>query len=126
MALYLVGTPIGNLEDITLRGLRVLKEVALIAAEDTRHTRKLLTHLDIRTPLTSYHEYSKDDKVAGLVEKAGMMDVALVSDAGMPAFSDPGYRLVKGCVNAGIPIIPIPGPTAATTALVSSGLPTDS
>ncbi len=124
--LYLVGTPIGNLEDITLRALRVLKEVALIAAEDTRTTGHLLKHYDIQTPLTSYHEYTKPEKIEQLVEQLAREDVALVSDAGMPGLSDPGYRLVKAAVDHGIKVVPIPGPSAAVSALISSGLPTDS
>ena len=126
MALYLVGTPIGNLEDISMRALRTLREVALIAAEDTRTTGRLLQHFEIDTPLTSYHEHTKQGKIAELVRKLESMDMALVSDAGMPGLSDPGYRLVRAAIDAGIPITPIPGPSAAVTALVSSGLPTDS
>jgi 16S rRNA (cytidine1402-2'-O)-methyltransferase len=124
--LYLVGTPIGNLEDITLRALRVLKEVALIAAEDTRTTGRLLKHYSIDTPLTSYHEYTKSEKIEQLVEQLASQDVALVSDAGMPGLSDPGYRLVKAAIEQGIKVVPIPGPSAAVSALISSGLPTDS
>lgn len=124
--LYLVGTPIGNLEDITLRALRILKEAALIAAEDTRTTGRLLQHYDIKTPLTSYHEYTKPEKIDQLVEQLSREDVALVSDAGMPGLSDPGYRLVKAAVEQGIKVVPIPGPSAAVSALISSGLPTDS
>lgn len=124
--LYLVGTPIGNLEDITLRALRILKEVALIAAEDTRNTGRLLQHYEIKTPLTSYHEYTRPERIAQLVDQLGREDVALVSDAGMPGLSDPGYRLVKAAVEAGIQVVPVPGPSAAVSALISSGLPTDS
>jgi 16S rRNA (cytidine1402-2'-O)-methyltransferase len=124
--LYLVATPIGNLEDITLRALRVLREVSLIAAEDTRHTGKLLKHYDITTPLVSYHEYSTPQQVSRLLEQLATADVALVSDAGMPGLSDPGYKLVEAAVQAGIPVSPIPGATAAISALVCSGLPTDS
>jgi 16S rRNA (cytidine1402-2'-O)-methyltransferase len=123
--LYLVGTPIGNLEDISLRALRTLKEVGLIAAEDTRTTGRLLQHYDIKTPLTSYHEYTKPERIEQLVEQIGREDVALVSDAGMPGLSDPGYRLVKAAVEAGLKVVPIPGPSAAVSALISSGLPTD-
>ncbi|MFZ0545877.1 MAG: 16S rRNA (cytidine(1402)-2'-O)-methyltransferase [Candidatus Promineifilaceae bacterium] len=124
--LYLVGTPIGNLEDITLRALRILKEVALIAAEDTRTTGRLLHHYDIKTPLTSYHEYTKPERIEQLVAQLASEDVALVSDAGMPGLSDPGYRLVKAALEQGIKVVPIPGPSAAVSALISSGLPTDS
>ncbi|MDA0241846.1 MAG: 16S rRNA (cytidine(1402)-2'-O)-methyltransferase [Chloroflexi bacterium] len=123
--LYLVATPIGNLEDITLRALRILREVSLIAAEDTRHTGKLLKHYDITTPLVSYHEYSNPQRVSHLLDQLATADVALVSDAGMPGLSDPGYKLVEAAVQAGIPVSPIPGATAAISALVSSGLPTD-
>jgi 16S rRNA (cytidine1402-2'-O)-methyltransferase len=124
--LYLVGTPIGNLEDISLRALRILKEVGLIAAEDTRTTGRLLQHYDIKTPLTSYHEYTKPEKIEQLVEQLAREDVALVSDAGMPGLSDPGYRLVKAAIEQGIKVVPIPGPSAAVSTLISSGLPTDS
>ncbi|MXY99898.1 16S rRNA (cytidine(1402)-2'-O)-methyltransferase [Candidatus Poribacteria bacterium] len=122
--LYLVSTPIGNLEDITLRALRILKEVDLIAAEDTRQTRRLLTHYDIHTPLTSYFEGTSSAKCDKLVTrmKAGEM-IALVSDAGTPIISDPGYPLLRGCIDAGIPIVPIPGASAVITAASVSGLP---
>jgi 16S rRNA (cytidine1402-2'-O)-methyltransferase len=123
--LYIVGTPIGNLEDITLRALRILREVALIAAEDTRTTGRLLQHYGIETPLTSYHDFSDEARLHELVERLHSADVALVSDAGMPGLSDPGYRLVQAAHEAGLAISPIPGPSAAITALVSSGLPTD-
>lgn len=123
--LYLVGTPIGNLEDMSFRAVRILGEVGLVAAEDTRRTRTLLRHYDIDTPLTSYHEYSKTGQVDALLDRIGREDVALVTDAGMPSISDPGYRLVQQAIEAGYPIVPIPGPTAAITALISSGLPTD-
>jgi 16S rRNA (cytidine1402-2'-O)-methyltransferase len=123
--LYLVGTPIGNLEDISLRALRVLRSVTLIAAEDTRTTGRLLKHFQIETPLVSYHEYSGPDRVQRLVEVLTTGDIALVSDAGMPGLSDPGFRLIKAAVDADLQIIPVPGPTAAIAALVSSGLPTD-
>ena len=125
--LYLCATPIGNLEDITLRALRVLREVDLIAAEDTRHTRKLLSHFQIHTPLTSYHQHNckkKGDYLLSLVS-AGK-NIALVSDAGMPGVSDPGAELVAAAVEKGCPVVPVPGPSAAVTALVVSGLPTDS
>jgi 16S rRNA (cytidine1402-2'-O)-methyltransferase len=123
--LYLISTPIGNLEDITLRALRLLREVSLIAAEDTRTTGRLLKHYNIETPLTSFHDYSTPHKIAGLVERLATADVALVTDAGTPGLSDPGYELVRAAVEAGVIISPIPGPSAAIAALVSSGLPTD-
>ena len=124
--LYIVPTPIGNLEDITLRALRVLKEVELIAAEDTRHTRNLLAHFGIKTALTSYHEHNERDKARSLVGrlKSGA-SIALVSDAGTPAISDPGYRIVVDAIQAGLQVIPLPGASALTTALSASGLPTD-
>ena len=123
-SLYLVSTPIGNLEDITLRALRILKEVDLIAAEDTRQTRRLLTHYNIQTPLTSYFEGNQHAKADKLIErmKAGET-VALVSDAGTPIISDPGYPLLRGCIDAGICIVPIPGTSAVITAASVSGLP---
>jgi 16S rRNA (cytidine1402-2'-O)-methyltransferase len=120
--LYLVATPIGNLEDITLRALRILRAVPLIAAEDTRHTRKLLSHYQISTPMTSYHEHSPDSRRAALLQALAQGDVAVVSDA----FSDPGQELVREAIAAGYPVVAIPGPVAAVTALVASGLPTDS
>ena len=124
--LYIVATPIGNLEDITLRALRVLKEVDLIAAEDTRHTRILLSHYDIRTPLTSYHEHNERTKAQPLVERLlGGENIALVSDAGTPAISDPGYRLVVDAIHAGIRVIPLPGASALVATLSAGGLPTD-
>lgn len=123
--LYLISTPIGNLEDITLRALRLLREVSLIAAEDTRTTGRLLTHYNIETPLTSFHDYSTPQKIAGLVERLATADIALVTDAGTPGLSDPGYELVRAAVEAGVTVSPIPGPSAAIAALVSSGLPTD-
>jgi 16S rRNA (cytidine1402-2'-O)-methyltransferase len=124
--LYIVATPIGNLEDITLRALRVLKEVDAIAAEDTRHTRVLLNHYSIQTPLTSYHEHNERTKAEDLVKRLlEGQDVALVSDAGTPAISDPGFRLVAQAVDAGIRIIPLPGASALTAVLSASGLPTD-
>jgi len=124
--LYIVPTPIGNLEDITLRALRVLKEVELIAAEDTRHTQHLLAHFGIKTALTSYHDHNERDKARTLVErlKSGA-SIALVSDAGTPAISDPGYRIVVDAIQAGIQVVPLPGASALTTALSASGLPTD-
>jgi len=125
--LYLVSTPIGNLEDITLRALRILKEVDLIAAEDTRHTRKLLTHYDIHKPLVSYHEHNQREKEEFLLQeiKKGK-SLALVTDAGTPGISDPGVNLVKRFLQESIPVIPIPGPSALIAALSISGLPTES
>jgi 16S rRNA (cytidine1402-2'-O)-methyltransferase len=124
--LYIVATPIGNLEDITLRALRILKEVDLIAAEDTRHTQTLLNHYGIKTSLTSYHEHNERSKAQRLVERLSRGEnVALVSDAGTPAISDPGYRLVVAAVDAGITVIPIPGASAFAAILSASGLPTD-
>jgi 16S rRNA (cytidine1402-2'-O)-methyltransferase len=123
--LYLVGTPIGNLEDISLRALRILGEASLIAAEDTRTTGRLLKHYDIQTPMLSYHEYSGPGRMANLLDALGRGAVALVSDAGMPGLSDPGYALVSAAIEAGIRVEPVPGPSAAVAALVSSGLPTD-
>ena len=122
--LYIVSTPIGNLEDITLRALRILKMVDLIAAEDTRHTRRLLTHYEIDTPTTSYFEGNQIQKGEMLVTrlKAGA-SIALVSDAGTPTISDPGYRLLVQCIEAAIPIIPIPGPSACIAAASVAGLP---
>ncbi|MFA5073563.1 MAG: 16S rRNA (cytidine(1402)-2'-O)-methyltransferase [Nitrospirota bacterium] len=125
--LYIVSTPIGNLEDITLRALRILKEVDAIAAEDTRHTQKLLHKYEIETPLTSYHDHNKEEKAPVLVEKMlGGKSVALVSDAGTPGISDPGYFLINLAIDQKISVIPIPGATAAIAALSISGLPTDS
>ena len=124
--LYIVPTPIGNLEDITLRALRVLREVSLIAAEDTRTTRVLLQHYDIRTPLLSYHEHNETQRLETLLEALTLGDVALVSDAGMPAIADPGYELLRAALAAGLRVEALPGPSALTTALVGSGLPTDS
>jgi 16S rRNA (cytidine1402-2'-O)-methyltransferase len=124
--LYLVATPIGNLEDITLRALRILREADLIACEDTRHARKLLSHFEISKPLVSYHEHNERERTEELVQKleAGT-NVALTSDAGMPLISDPGYRLVCEAASRGIAVVPIPGPSAVITALAASGLPTD-
>ncbi len=124
--LYVVSTPIGNLEDITLRALRVLKEASLIAAEDTRHTRKLLSHFDIHTPMVSFREHSTESEWERLVERMGAgQSVALVTDAGTPGVSDPGPPLIAAAIEAGIPIVPIPGASAALTALAGSGLPMD-
>jgi 16S rRNA (cytidine1402-2'-O)-methyltransferase len=124
--LYLVSTPIGNLEDITLRALRILKEVNLIAAEDTRHTGFLLKHFNIANRLTSYHDFNKEKKAPELLErlKAGQ-SLAVVSDAGTPGISDPSYLLVKLAIPENIPIVPIPGATAFVSALIVSGFPTD-
>lgn len=124
--LYVCPTPIGNLEDITFRVLNTLKEVDLIAAEDTRHTIKLLNHYGIKKPLTSYHEHNVREKGPELIDrlKAGE-SIALVSDAGMPGISDPGEDLIKLAIEEGIEVIALPGPTASITALVVSGLPTD-
>lgn len=118
-------TPIGNLEDITLRALRILREVRLIAAEDTRTTRKLLDRYEITTPLTAYHEHNKLSKLDALFEVLTDGDVALVSDAGTPGISDPGYELIREAITRGVNIIPLPGASAVVAALVASGLPTD-
>lgn len=123
--LYIVPTPIGNLEDITLRGIRILREVSLIAAEDTRTTRNLLNHFQITTPLTSYHEHNKLSKLETIFNALETGDVALVSDAGTPGISDPGYELIQEAIAHGIRIEPLPGANAAITALVASGLPTN-
>lgn len=122
--LYLVATPLGNLEDITLRALRILREVRIIAAEDTRHTRKLLNHFAITTPSISYHEHSGQPGIRTVLAALAEGDVALVSDAGTPAISDPGVELVQAALAAGYPVIPIPGPSAVIAALIASGLPT--
>jgi 16S rRNA (cytidine1402-2'-O)-methyltransferase len=125
--LYLVATPIGNLEDITLRALRVLKQADLIACEDTRQTLKLLSHFGIEKPTISFHEHNEAARAAELVEKlAHGARVALVSDAGMPGVSDPGFRLVSLAIKKGVPVVPIPGPAAFVSALIASGLPLDS
>ncbi len=121
--LYLVATPLGNLEDITLRALRVLREAQIIAAEDTRHTRKLLNHFAIPTPTISYHEHSGPAGIATVLAALAEGDVALVSDAGTPVISDPGADLIQAALTAGYPVVPIPGPSAVITALIASGLP---
>jgi 16S rRNA (cytidine1402-2'-O)-methyltransferase len=125
--LYIVATPIGNLEDITYRAVRVLGEVDLIACEDTRQTRKLLDHYAIQKPMISYHEHNELERSAELTSRmlAGT-SIALVTDAGMPLVSDPGYRLVRAAVECGVPVVTLPGASAAMTALAGSGLPTDS
>jgi 16S rRNA (cytidine1402-2'-O)-methyltransferase len=123
--LYVIATPIGNLDDISLRALRLLKEVKLIAAEDTRKTRYLLNAYNIKTSLTSYHEHSKRAKLDYLLDYLEKEDLALVSEAGMPGLSDPGYDLIVASIERGIPVVPIPGASAVITALVVSGLPTD-
>lgn len=123
--LYLCATPIGNLEDITLRVLNTLKTVDLIAAEDTRHSIKLLNHFEIKTPMTSYHEYNKVEKARQLVAMMQQgKEIALVTDAGTPGISDPGEELVRQCCEAGVPVTALPGPAACITALIQSGLPT--
>jgi len=125
--LYLVATPIGNLEDITYRAVRILNEADCIACEDTRQTRKLLDHYGIHKPVISYHEHNEAERAIELASQmaAGSV-IALVSDAGVPLISDPGYRLVRAAIEAGVPVHPIPGPSAALAALSASGLPTDS
>jgi 16S rRNA (cytidine1402-2'-O)-methyltransferase len=124
--LYLVGTPIGNLEDITLRAIRILKEVDQIACEDTRHTQKLLTHYDIHKPLVSYHEHNELTRAPELILSLEQgAKIALVSDAGMPLVSDPGHRLVTLCLRHHIPVVPIPGPSALLASLSASGLPNE-
>lgn len=124
--LYLVATPIGNLEDMSPRAVRILREAKLIAAEDTRHTGKLLKHFDIPTPITSYFEHNKLNKIDRILETLTQGDVALVSDAGSPAINDPGYELVKAALASGFDVRPVPGPSAPVAALTVSGLPTDS
>ena len=123
--LYVVATPIGNLEDVTLRALRVLREVKLIAAEDTRKTRRLLNAYDIKKPVTSYYEHNKITKLEYILDFLKEGDVALVSDAGMPGISDPGYELIAAASERGIQVVPVPGASSITTALAVSGLPTD-
>ena len=124
--LYLVATPIGNLEDMSLRAVRILRESILIAAEDTRHTGTLLKHFEIQTPLTSYFEHNKLNKLDFILEQLSKGDVALVSDAGTPAINDPGYELVKAALASNFNVMPVPGPSAPIAALAVSGLPTDS
>jgi 16S rRNA (cytidine1402-2'-O)-methyltransferase len=123
--LYLVSTPIGNMEDITLRALAVLRAVSLVAAEDTRLTQRLLARYEIATPCMSYHEHNKLARVEEVLTALANGDVALVSNAGTPAMSDPGFELVSACIAAGFPVVPIPGPSAPIAALVASGLPAD-
>jgi 16S rRNA (cytidine1402-2'-O)-methyltransferase len=123
--LFLVATPIGNLEDITGRALRVMGQALLIAAEDTRQTRKLLDHYQIKTPITSYYEHNKFKKLDRILSALAQGDVALVSDAGTPGLNDPGYVLIRAALEAGYPVSPVPGPSAPIAALVASGLPTD-
>jgi 16S rRNA (cytidine1402-2'-O)-methyltransferase len=124
--LYIVATPIGNLEDMTQRALRVLREVDIIACEDTRHTRKLLNHYDIKTKVTSYHDHNERERTVELLQAlASGVNVAIVSDAGTPSISDPGFRLVSEAGAQGIAVVALPGPTALIAALVASGLPTD-
>ena len=124
--LYLVATPIGNLEDLSPRAVRILREAVLIAAEDTRHTGTLLKHFEIQSPLTSYFEHNKIQKLDRILEALADGDVALVSDAGTPAINDPGYELVQAALAAGFDVRPVPGPSAPISALSVSGLPTDS
>lgn len=126
MPLYLVATPIGNLEDITLRALRILREADVIACEDTRHTGRMLQHFGISKPLVSYHEHNERERALELVERMTKgASVALVSDAGTPGISDPAYRIVTAAIEQGIAVVPIPGPAALISALIASGLPTD-
>jgi 16S rRNA (cytidine1402-2'-O)-methyltransferase len=124
--LYVVGTPIGNLEDISFRAVRILQSVDAIAAEDTRHTGKLLHHFQIKTPQLSYHEHNRNSRIPEIIAQLQQgQAIALVTDAGIPGISDPGYELVQACVEAGITVVPIPGASAAITALSAAGLPTD-
>ena len=125
-ALYVIATPIGNLEDISFRAIRILKESDVIACEDTRHTRKLLDHYGVTTPMVSYHEHNEVERAVELLERLRSgQAVALVSDAGTPLISDPGYRVVNAVAAAGIPVVPVPGASALIAALSASGLPTD-
>ncbi|MEB3337833.1 MAG: 16S rRNA (cytidine(1402)-2'-O)-methyltransferase [Leptolyngbyaceae bacterium] len=124
--LYIVGTPIGNLEDMTFRAVRILQTVDAIAAEDTRHTGRLLQHFQVSAPQISYHDHNRHSRLPELIERLQQgQTIALVTDAGMPGISDPGYELVKACAEAEIPVVPIPGPSAVITALSASGLPSD-
>ena len=124
--IYLVATPIGNLEDLSPRGLAVLRQVDRIACEDTRHSGRLLAHFEIDKPLLSYHEHNEQQRAAELIERVRRGEsIAVISDAGMPGISDPGYRVVRAAIESDIPVVPIPGPTAVETALAASGLPTD-
>ncbi|MBD2305415.1 16S rRNA (cytidine(1402)-2'-O)-methyltransferase [Chroococcidiopsis sp. FACHB-1243] len=124
--LYVVGTPIGNLEDISFRAVRILQSVDAIAAEDTRHTGKLLHHFQIKTPQLSYHEHNRNSRIPEIIDRLQTgKAIALVTDAGMPGISDPGYELVQACVEAEITVVPIPGASAVITALSAAGLPTD-
>ena len=125
MSLFVVPTPIGNLEDITLRALRILREADLIACEDTRRTGRLLAHYEIKNKLAALHEHNEEKQAPALAERAKTQNIALVTDAGTPLVSDPGYRLIRACVEAGVEIEALPGPSALTTALVVSGLPAD-
>lgn len=121
MPLLVVPTPIGNLEDITLRALRTLREADVVACEDTRRTGRLLAHYEIKKPLVAYHEHNEERLAPELAERARSENIALVSDAGTPLVSDPGYRLVRACIEAGVRVEALPGPSAAMTALVVSG-----
>lgn len=124
--LYIVGTPIGNLEDMSFRAVKILQSVDLIAAEDTRHTGRLLQHFQVTSPQISYHDHNRNGRIPELLEKLHQKKaIALVTDAGMPGISDPGYELVKACIEAGITVVPIPGASAVITALSAAGLPTD-
>lgn len=124
--LYVVSTPIGNLEDLTYRAVRVLSEVDIVACEDTRHTQKLLNHYGIKTKTVSYHEHNERDRAGELLTSLQSdLDVAIVSDAGTPGISDPGFRVVRMALEAGMRVVPVPGPTALVSALVASGLPSD-
>jgi len=124
--LYIVGTPIGNLEDMTFRAVRILQTVDMVAAEDTRHTGNLLQHFQIKASQLSYHDHNRHSRIPELLEHLAQgKAIALVSDAGMPGISDPGYELVKACIASGFPVVPIPGPSAAIAALSASGLPTE-
>jgi 16S rRNA (cytidine1402-2'-O)-methyltransferase len=124
--LYLVATPIGNLEDMSPRAIRILREARLVAAEDTRHSGRLLAHFGIQTPLTSYFEHNKLGKLDVILSALAEGDVALISDAGMPGINDPGYELVRAALAAGYTVSPVPGPSAPVAALAASGLPSDS